>query len=128
MELPVLQHALMRTWDARAGDDELDIPHYEAIGGLTDGRGYGVLVVDDTTVQLGTSFNSTSVDPLRDEIQFTRSHNLEDGDEVVYETDGGAAIGGLVNGNTYHVKFIDETTIKLLDPSVSPPAAMSFTG
>ncbi|MGI9238375.1 MAG: hypothetical protein ACR2QZ_13315 [Woeseiaceae bacterium] len=34
--LPVLQHALMRTWDHwqrfRSGDEEVDIQHYEAIG------------------------------------------------------------------------------------------------
>lgn len=37
--LPVLQHALMRTWDYwklnRIGDDPIDIQHYEAIGAMT---------------------------------------------------------------------------------------------
>jgi WD40 repeat protein/energy-coupling factor transporter ATP-binding protein EcfA2 len=37
--LPVLQHALMRTWDYwkinRIGDDPIDIHHYEAIGTMT---------------------------------------------------------------------------------------------
>jgi len=37
--LPVLQHALMRTWDYwklnRIGDEPLDIPHYEAIGTMS---------------------------------------------------------------------------------------------
>lgn len=37
-QLPVLQHALMRTWDYRAahgtGDAPIDLAHYEAIGGV----------------------------------------------------------------------------------------------
>jgi WD40 repeat protein len=37
-QLPILQHALMRTWDEhrRTGDDHeaLDLPHYETIGGM----------------------------------------------------------------------------------------------
>ena len=35
-QLPILQHALMRTWDKwrEDGDEQLDIPHYEAIGGM----------------------------------------------------------------------------------------------
>lgn len=39
-QLPILQHALMRTWDcwaARAvGDEPLDLEDYEAIGGMAD--------------------------------------------------------------------------------------------
>jgi tetratricopeptide (TPR) repeat protein/energy-coupling factor transporter ATP-binding protein EcfA2 len=39
-ELPVLQHALMRTWDRWAGrgrpDDPIDLPDYEAIGTLVE--------------------------------------------------------------------------------------------
>ena len=38
--LPVLQHALMRTWEAwsgdHAGDEPLDVRHYEAIGTMTE--------------------------------------------------------------------------------------------
>ena len=39
-QLPILQHALMRTWDAwrREGkfDNPIDISHYESIGGMAD--------------------------------------------------------------------------------------------
>ena len=39
-QLPILQHALMRTWDNWAQqqqpDQPLDIPHYEAIGGMLE--------------------------------------------------------------------------------------------
>jgi hypothetical protein len=37
-QLPILQHALMRTWDYWAqhhkNDEPIDLPHYEAIGGM----------------------------------------------------------------------------------------------
>jgi flagellar biosynthesis GTPase FlhF len=37
-QLPILQHALMRTWnywlDQRSDGESIDIPHYEAIGGM----------------------------------------------------------------------------------------------
>jgi WD40 repeat protein/energy-coupling factor transporter ATP-binding protein EcfA2 len=35
-QLPILQHALMRTWDKwrEDGDEQLDIPHYEITGGM----------------------------------------------------------------------------------------------
>ena len=39
-QLPILQHALMRTWDRwkqdAQGDDSIDLRHYEAIGGLSE--------------------------------------------------------------------------------------------
>lgn len=39
-QLPILQHALMRTWDYwrshRTGDEPVDLPHYEAIGTLRE--------------------------------------------------------------------------------------------
>ncbi len=39
--------------------------------------------------------------------------NLATGDEVVYQASGGAAIGGLVNGQTYYVIRDDPSTIQL---------------
>ena len=39
-QLPILQHALMRLWDYReqhaASTESLDLPHYEAIGGMAE--------------------------------------------------------------------------------------------
>lgn len=37
-QLPVLQHALMRTWEEwkRSGDPKLDLSHYEAVGTIKD--------------------------------------------------------------------------------------------
>ena len=38
-QLPILQHALMRTWDLwyeQAGGGPLDLPHYDAVGGMAE--------------------------------------------------------------------------------------------
>ncbi len=43
-QLPILQHALMRTWDYwkinRVGDQPVEIQHYEAIGTMTEALSY----------------------------------------------------------------------------------------
>jgi hypothetical protein len=53
--LPVLQHALMRTWDAWAGDhtgdEPIDIGHYEAIGTMTEALSRHA---DEAYAELGT--------------------------------------------------------------------------
>ncbi len=37
-QLPVMQHALMRTWEnwEKSGDPEIDLKHYEAVGGIKE--------------------------------------------------------------------------------------------
>ncbi|HYN22701.1 MAG TPA: hypothetical protein VE078_17205, partial [Thermoanaerobaculia bacterium] len=55
-QLPVLQHALMRLWDAAGDAEELDVEHYEAVGGLAEalskhaGEALADLEPDDLTV------------------------------------------------------------------------------
>jgi hypothetical protein len=105
-----------------------------AIGGLTDLRKYGVLKTGDSSLALGALVRSGDVnDPLvdtqRDEINFAGPHNLESGDRVIYQNDGGAVIGGLSPGAPYEVLRIDGRTIKLINPATAPlPAAKSFSG
>ena len=41
------------------------------------------------------------------------SHGFEQGDVISYTSDGGTAIGGLDDATQYHVKKIDDNTIKL---------------
>jgi large repetitive protein len=94
-----------------------------AVGGLVDGRNYGVIVANDTTLRLGATFGSFGsdgttprIDLARDTITFAGAHNLQDGDRVVYSADAGSAtIGGLSSGSTYVVKRVDANTIKLAD-------------
>ena len=120
------------------------------INGLTDGRQYGVIVVDNDTLQFGVVFSGAQVDTLRDEIRFgsfvpnppgadgvsparRRSspspHNLETGDAVYYfAPSGGTAVGGLVSGKRYIVFVVDAFTLKLLDPvtmSTNPVESVS---
>lgn len=82
---------------------------------VPDGSGF-----DPHKVQLGASFvvdtvePSQSVDTVRDVIRFTTPHLFQTGDVVIYNVDPGAThIDGLVPGNTYFVRVIDDLTIKL---------------
>src|SRR5262249_42044127 len=50
-----------------------------AIGGLTDGREYGVLRVDKDKIQLGNRFDgAVNVDSARDTITFGSPHGFQD--------------------------------------------------
>ena len=46
-------------------------------------------------------------------IHFAAPDGFQTGDRVVYSSNGGPAIGGLVNGAIYYVRVINPTTIKL---------------
>jgi hypothetical protein len=55
------------------------------------------------------------------------AHNLQDGEQVMYQTDAGAAVvGGLTSGVSYTVTRVDAFSIKLSD--VDYPAEKSFSG
>ncbi|MBX3095201.1 MAG: hypothetical protein KF680_11795, partial [Cryobacterium sp.] len=101
------------------------------VGGLVNNSTYGILVVNDTTVLLGTEFNAALVDPVANTITFGQEipdgaggtdfiplyHGFEDGTMVVYYSNG-ATVPGLIEGKTYRVKVIDDSTIQLYDPLV----------
>ena len=103
-----------------------------ALGGVVDGRTYGVIFVTDQSLQLGATFNtggsSTAVDVNRDTISFASADNLQDGDSVIYHAAGSFGVGGLVEGHRYLVHVVNATTIKLVDPNNLPAAAQAFTG
>jgi hypothetical protein len=98
------------------------------VDGLTDGREYTVLAVDESTLQLGATFNSLAsdgmtpfVDVATNTISFPSAHHLQTGDLVSYDvTNGSSVVGGLVAGMQYVVSKVDDTTIRLLDPTVIP--------
>ncbi len=85
----------------------------QVIGGLTDGRTYDVIANTPNTVQLGQVFDASTVNSDTDTISFTAPQLFQTGDKIVYDSNGGPAIGGLVNGGTYFVRVIDGHTIKL---------------
>jgi len=64
----------------RHGLTDGDIVTYDAqghlaVGGLTSGRQYSVVVLGTKVVQLGATFDGASIDALTDEIVFTTPHN-----------------------------------------------------
>jgi hypothetical protein len=89
------------------------------IGALSDGRVYQVIAVpgSNNTLKLGSSFDAAKVNTVDDTIVFTSDHDLETGDLVIYENNGGRSIGGLTPGQLYKVLVIDAKTIKLQDPT-----------
>jgi hypothetical protein len=115
----------------------------ESIGGLASGETYFVVVMNATTIQLadsradatavtptiveldsaeasGTSHgfggvfhDRPAVDAEANTIRFDRQHAYATGDAVTYQSGGGQAIEGLVDGNTYYVIVVDGNTIQL---------------
>ena len=104
-----------------------------AIGGLGSGRDYGVLVTGERSLKLGTTFSSTlgnteMIDLETDTIRFAFPHRLENNDRVIYRTDNGAVVGGLANDETYLVRKVSDTEIKLIAPNQIPAAPQPFSG
>lgn len=103
------------------------------IPGLVNDAVYYVTRVDTTTIRLAKSFEEAqgstftsgynagggggsaagSVDATADTITLGYQHNFITGDTVVYSSGGAQAIGGLTSGETYHVIYVDDMTIKL---------------
>jgi hypothetical protein len=99
-----------------------------SIGGLGDGREYGVLrgtpVAGGSQLTLGASFAGSGVNDAYDTITFAVPHRLVTGDAVRYEgaNDGSVTIGLAHDNpadntnnpaNPYYVRRIDDYTIKL---------------
>lgn len=102
------------------GDEVLyDVGGGVAIGGLTDATNYFIINATATEFQLsatsgGSAINLTPnnevnfdgddaavVDITNDKI--VTANTFSDGDEVVYSTGGGVAIGGLTDGSNYFI-------------------------
>jgi hypothetical protein len=81
-----------------------------------------------TTLPGSTTLNinpSSNVTVSGDAIHFTTADGLTNGQEVVYNNNGGSSIGGLVNGHSYYVIVLDPYTVQLastLNGAVSGPS------
>ena len=108
-------------------------PNPNAIGGLGDGRTYGVITTSTTALQLGISFNAASVvDPNKAALSFAREHFLETGDRVIYTCTPGDEVGtrpaaGLLCNQTYYVYKIDEFKVRLSTSPLAPGGSTVFS-
>ncbi|MFT6434600.1 MAG: hypothetical protein ACJAVI_002649, partial [Candidatus Azotimanducaceae bacterium] len=86
------------------------------------------------TSQVGLDFSATNtvhVDTQLNRILFDANHGLADGDQVTYGSQfnaGDEAIGGLVSGNQYFVRFVDAQTIELSISSGSTAISLTSAG
>ncbi|MCR9292160.1 MAG: hypothetical protein NXI32_05540, partial [bacterium] len=71
--------------------------------------------------------DNTAVDVDLNTISFNRDHDYETGDSVVYDDGGGVAIGGLIDGATYYVVKVDDSTIRLAASYADAVAATPVT-
>src|SRR5690606_15185983 len=82
-----------------------------AVNGLVNNQEYGILVVNDTTIMVGSQFDGAWADPDTNTIHFGQSITWEDGtveylplyhgfttDTMVVYYDNGGSVPGLVNG------------------------------
>lgn len=89
-----------------------------------------------TASPTGTYFRDFDPTSAGGEVNFTNSRitlsdtaSFNDGDSVIYNTQGGIALGGLVNGSTYYVKIISGTEIEIYrEYSLSNQVAFSSDG
>ncbi len=96
--------------------------------GLTDGRLYPVIAVSSSTVEFGVTFDAATAvndydapaNVTNDTITIPNADDLQTGDEVVYDPNGGTPIGGLTPGATYQVIVINSDTIKLANLGTLP--------
>jgi hypothetical protein len=71
----------------------------------------------------------SGVDQSANTLSFASAHNLQAGDQLVYNFVGGNIIAGLTSGTTYSVIYVDALTIKLALPgSATTPIDLTGTG
>ena len=124
-------------------DAQLNLAGNTAIGGLTNGRQYAVIVASPTALQFGAVFTSAQVDTTRDTVRFgayvtdagrhddvrrRRPQPARRRLRVLLRPRGRDSVGGLVSGQRYIVNVVDSYTLKLLLPgtvekAVSLPAS-----
>lgn len=90
-----------------------------------------VPLVSASTITFGSAAVATGAAGA-DQISFTTSHGLLPGAAVIYRANGGTAVGGLIDGATYYVIFIDSTHIQLAasleDANRGIPVALTGAG
>ena len=85
---------------------------------ISGGNGKGATAsVNTTFIEYSVSFNSTSdsarVDLNNDTIGFSTFHKFNNGEKVIYKTDGQTAVGGISTDAIYYVHTVGVSTVKL---------------
>ena len=58
-------------------------------------------------------FSAQKVDIINDYIVFDETHKFQTYEEVIYNSNGGNPVPGLISGSTYYVRVVDNSKIKL---------------
>ena len=107
------QHPVQSPTFAQTGDQvTYETNGGAAIGGTQNGHTYSV--IRDSATSIASASNSPAhrwISRRRDPVR--QPDGFQTGDRVVYSSNGGPTIGGLVNGAIYYVRVINSTTIKL---------------
>ena len=64
------------------------------------------------TVQFNSVTSANQVDLTNDTVAFNQIHKLRNGERIYYETNGGTAVGGLVDKSEYYVGIVDAFRVK----------------
>ena len=89
--------------------------------GLTDNSEYTVVVKNSSTIYLSSNIGNikfflSSFDSLiniTENTIYVDAHGFSTGDRVIYSSNGGTDIGGLISDQTYYVIRVDDNKIKL---------------
>jgi hypothetical protein len=96
------------------GFDYLTTPFISISGGNGDGAFVQPnLVAYRHKVEFNAVQQAKRVDINANIITFSKYHQFRDGEKVIYNTQGGAAIGGLVNNSSYYVSVVGSRQVKL---------------
>ena len=114
------------------GFDYVDVPTVT----ITGGNGQGATAdVNTKLITHAVDFNADArfnlVNLTDNSIGFNTYHKFRDQDKVIYQSNGGDGITGLVTGASYYVSVENATTVKLYnryDDAVAGIATVTLTG
>jgi hypothetical protein len=92
------------------------------VGGIVPWVEREVKVIDAKTIQFSTAFDTNNVSTAKDTISFATPHGIQTGEAVVYDKNGGTAVGGMTSGTTYNAWAYDDTTVQLYDSAANAGA------
>ncbi len=89
--------------------------YFVNLGSDSDSSGDPVFTLGRTAVEATKVISDTAIDGVKNAIELGYVHGFQLGDAVRYLSGGSAAIGGLVDGQTYYVIPISPTKVALAE-------------